>query len=181
MYTPSALDCGSVAEDVVETSELSRGPISTLDRAGDDSDLCAAFFAATARANRSCNLSLFDLEGVVDRTDAPTVDAVVDDVDGVLVGVLAGRWVAACFKDSSSERILSRRASTPATAWDRNEPHREDFWGADISQVYRLGLLDGQGKARNFSRRYYRTQVILLHGAEDEVGASYRTLFSFLC
>lgn len=42
---------------------------------------------------------------------------------------------------SSSARMLSRRASTPATAWERNEPHRlgaaiagrmteQDGWGA---------------------------------------------------
>jgi hypothetical protein len=28
---------------------------------------------------------------------------------------------------SSSARMLSRRASTPATAWERKEPHRADI------------------------------------------------------
>lgn len=51
------------------------------------------------------------------------VGAVVEDADGVR----GGRGGAPCFPESSSARMVSRRASTPATAWDKKEPHLDDF------------------------------------------------------
>ena len=85
--------------------------------------------AATALAKRSCNLSLVDLDGVADRGGMFAPEVVVEEADEGLVGFCD----ADCFAESSSARILSSLASTPATAWDKKEPHLDDFWGVDIS------------------------------------------------
>jgi hypothetical protein len=66
------------------------------------------------------------------------------DIPGLcLTGDTAGAagLLSFCCGVPSSARMLSRRASTPATAWDRNEPHRFGaaivrWWGGwDIWQV----------------------------------------------
>ena len=101
-----------------------------------------ACLAATALANLSCNLSLADLEGVVDRGGGvEEVGVIVAAVDEVEVAEVAGaaeeaaadgaRVVEEWPADSSSARMLSSLASTPATACESREPHL-DFWGADI-------------------------------------------------
>lgn len=107
------------------TSILVRGG-----RAGDESDLApeaaAAFLAATALASLSCNLSLADLEEVAEGFGVGAVEEAAEE----------GRE-GCCFACSSSARMLSRRASTPATAWDRREPHLDGFEGADMATVRR--------------------------------------------
>ena len=101
-------------------SELARGSVA------EEFDRWEAFLAATALASLSCNLSLVDLEGVVDRGGGvDEVGVMVATVDGIeeVVEVAevaeaadAARVTVEWPADSSSARILSSRASTPATA-----------------------------------------------------------------
>ena len=117
------------------TSELCRGLAVGVGFAEDPSPLDAACFAATALASLSCSLSFglllveSDLDGAVPQTSqhalrdrslcVPVCGNVLalglDCWEGVGLGVGLG-W-------SSSARMVSRRASTPATACERSEPH----------------------------------------------------------
>lgn len=72
--------------------------------------------AATARASLSWSRSFA-------RDD--DLDCGAGDFAGC--GGAAGAVPAAFAASSVSERILSRRASTPATAWDSSDPHRVPF------------------------------------------------------
>lgn len=118
------------------TSKLCRGLAVGVGFAEDPSALPAACFAATALASRSCSRSFglllveSDLDGAVPQISqhalrdssagVPVWGGSIpvlglDCWEGVGLGVGLG-W-------SSSARMVSRRASTPATACERSEPH----------------------------------------------------------
>ncbi len=125
-----------------------------------DMEFRPADFAASALARRSWRRSLgraveADLERPVDNPRSQEhcylrmphphgPPSTTDDILGVCFAGeagFAGLASRCCEALSSSARMLSRRASTPATAWERKEPHRlgaaiagreteRDGWGA---------------------------------------------------
>lgn len=103
-------DGAALSVDVrLGTSKLWRGLAVGVGFAEDPSPFAA--FAATALASLSCSRS-FCLVLVESDIDGP---GVLDCCEGVGLGVGLGV--------SSSARMVSSRASTPATACERREPH----------------------------------------------------------
>jgi hypothetical protein len=75
--------------------------------------------------------------------DIPELGFAEDEDEAGAAGVVVCCVVLVSFAASfSSPRIVSRRDSTPATAWERREPHRDLFPDA-IAAWSRLGCLPG--------------------------------------